>query len=58
MSVLVDSSVWIDFFRDIGQADNLEFLIAENALQGNLKLLTNDKHFFLMSKHFPLEIFE
>ncbi len=125
MSILVDSSIWIDYFRDIGQADALEFLIEEdlvvlndlilaeiipplhihkkkniisllreikrqpisidwdeiiqlqtlclskgingvgipdliivqNAIQGRLKLLSNDKHFSLISKHLPLELF-
>jgi len=125
MSILVDSSIWIDYFRDIGQADALEFLIEEdlvisndlilaelipplnihkkkdvikllreikrqpmsinwdeiiqlqtlclakgingvgipdliivqNAIQGGLKLLSNDKHFSLLSKHLPLELF-
>jgi hypothetical protein len=126
MSVLVDSSVWIDYFRDIGQAENLEFLIeenlvltndlilaelipfllfkkqkkliqifkeikrqpiviewtniihmqticlskgingvgipdliiAENAIQGECSLLSNDKHFLLIANHFPLKIFK
>lgn len=126
MTVLVDSSVWIDYFRDVGQADNLEFLIeenliftndliltelipfllfkkqkklvkvlqeikrqpividwenvihmqtvclskgingvgipdliiAENAIQGELSLLSNDKHFLLIAKYFPLKIFK
>ena len=125
MSVLVDSSIWVDYFRDIGQADALEFLIEEdlvvlndlilaelipplniqkkknvikllreikrqpmsidwveiiqlqtlcltkgingvgipdliivqNAIQGGLKLFSNDKHFSLISKHLPLELF-
>ncbi len=125
MSILVDSSIWIDYFRDIGQADALEFLIEEdlvvsndlilaelipplnihkkkvvikllreikrqpmsidwdeiiqlqtlclangingvgipdliivqNAIQGGLKLLSNDKHFSLISKLLPLELF-
>lgn len=125
MSVLVDSSVWIDFFRDQGNADLLEFLIEENlvvtndlilaellpplhlkkeknlisllreikhqpliidweeiirfqtlclrkgingvgipdllivqnAVQGNLRLLSNDKHFSMIAKYLPLEIF-
>ncbi len=125
MSILVDSSVWIDYFQDIGQADALEFLIEEdlvvsndlilaelipllnihkkknliellreikrqpmsidwdeiiqlqtlcftkgingvgipdliivqNAIQGELKLLSNDKHFSLLSKHLSLELY-
>jgi predicted nucleic acid-binding protein len=125
MSILVDSSIWVDYFRDEGQADILELLIeenivvvnkliltelipslnvrkeknlvdllmdlklqplaidwdeiitmqtmclsngingvgisdlviAQNAMQGNLRLLSNDKHFALISKHIPLELF-
>ena len=125
MSVLVDSSIWVDYFRDIGQADALEFLIEEdlvvlndlilaelipplniqkkknvikllreikrqpmsidwveiiqlqtlcltkgingvgipdliivqNAIQGGLKLFSNDKHFSLISKHLSLELY-
>ena len=126
MSVLVDSSVWIDFFRNTGRADELEFLIEENivvindlilaelipplnvrkqnklisllreinrqvtaidwneiikfqtvclkngingvgipdliivqnALQGRLKLMTNDKHFLLLSRYLDFEIYD
>ena len=125
MSILVDSSIWIDYFRDTGQSDTLEFLIEENlivtndlilaelipplnlqkkkklsellreikrqpifinwdeiiefqtlclkkgingigipdllivqnTIQGELKLLSNDKHFSLISKYLPLELF-
>ncbi|MDD2236378.1 MAG: PIN domain-containing protein [Kiritimatiellae bacterium] len=30
MSVLVDSSVWVDYFRDAPRSDRLDFLIEEN----------------------------
>ncbi len=32
MQVLVDSSVWIDYFRGGGKSDKLDFLIDENLL--------------------------
>lgn len=32
MQVLVDSSVWIDYFRGDGNSDKLDFLIDENIL--------------------------
>ncbi len=32
MQVLVDSSVWIDYFRGGGNSDKLDFLIDENIL--------------------------
>ena len=125
MSILVDSSVWVDYFRDSGQADVIELLIeenlvvtndlilaeliplltlrkefalilllreikrqpvlvdwdeiiqlqtqclrngingvgipdlmiAQNAIQGGFKLLTNDKHFVLIAQHTSLELY-
>lgn len=35
MSILVDSSIWIDFLRNTGRADELEFLIEENIVVTN-----------------------
>ncbi len=32
MQVLVDSSVWVDYFRDGGNSEKLDFLIDENIL--------------------------
>lgn len=40
MSVLVDSSVWIDFFRGSGQVDTLDLLIEENLIVVNDLILT------------------
>ena len=41
MSVLVDSSVWIDYFRaSNGQADDLDFLIDENLVVVNDLILS------------------
>jgi len=125
VNVLVDSSVWIDYFRDTGCAETLsilieenliavndlilseilspllaqketelvtllrevnrqpmridweeiiglqtmclrkgvngvgipDLLIAQNAMQGNMRLLSNDKHFRLISKHTGLQLF-
>ena len=125
MSVLVDSSKWIDYFRGTGQSDILEMLIeenlavindlilaelvpslqvkkerelvallraikrqpmlidwneiivmqtsclsqgiikvgipdliiAQNSIQGGLRLLSRDKHFALIAEYFPLEIY-
>lgn len=125
MSVLVDSSVWVEYFRDAGQADVVEMLIednlvvtneliltelipalqiqkkrelvtllreikrqpmsinwneiirmqalclnngnnevgipdliiAQNSIQGSLRLLSKDKHFFIISKFLSLDIF-
>lgn len=125
MNVLVDSSAWIDYFRDTGCAEVLsilieenliavndlvlseilppllvqnetelavllrevnrqpmridweeiirlqtmclrkgvngvgipDLLIAQNAMQGDIRLLSNDKHFRLISKHTGLQLF-
>ncbi|MBD3391884.1 MAG: PIN domain-containing protein [Chitinivibrionales bacterium] len=125
MSVLVDSSVWIDYLRTASYADTLDLLIEENlvvtndlilgelipplevqkkktlvsllrevkrqpmaidweelikmqttclsqgingvgvpdllivqnAIQGDLKLLSRDKHFSLIAKHIPVAIY-
>ncbi len=35
MSVLVDSSIWVDYFRGKGNADALELLIEENLIVVN-----------------------
>ncbi|RLF65625.1 MAG: PIN domain nuclease [Thermoplasmata archaeon] len=40
MNVLVDSSVWIDYFRGVGQADILDYLIDENLVITNNLILT------------------
>jgi len=32
MSVLVDTSIWIEYFRSGGHAENLEYLIDENLI--------------------------
>ena len=39
MSVLVDSSVWIDYFRGLGNTHILNFLIDENLLVTNELIL-------------------
>ena len=125
MSVLIDSSVWIEYFRNAEQSDVLEMLIeenlvvtnelilaelipalqirklselitllreikrqpmnidwnniikmqtlclnngsngvgipdliiAQNSIQGDLRLLSNDKHFFIISKFLSLDIY-
>jgi hypothetical protein len=35
MSVLVDTSVWIDYFRNTGKADTMDLLIEENVIVTN-----------------------
>jgi predicted nucleic acid-binding protein len=40
MNVLVDSSVWINYFRGISSADALDYLIDENLVVTNDLILT------------------
>lgn len=87
--VLVDTSVWIDYFRNGITADVLcavpklqmhidwdeimlmqtvnlshginnvgipDLMIAQNALQNNVRLFSCDKHFLLMSSLFPMQL--
>jgi len=35
MSVLVDTSIWVDYFRGAGEASDLDFLIDENLVVTN-----------------------
>lgn len=39
MSVLIDSAVWVDYFRDAGRADVVELLIEENLVVTNELIL-------------------
>ena len=39
MSVLVDSSVWIDYFRDVAKQEKLDFLIEQNLVSTNELIL-------------------
>lgn len=39
MSILADTSVWVDYFRDTGRADTLELLIEENLVVTNELIL-------------------
>ena len=40
MSVLVDTSIWIEYFRSGGHAENLEYLIDENLIVINDLILS------------------
>jgi predicted nucleic acid-binding protein len=41
--------------NNIGISD---IIIAQNCIQNNLNLITNDKHFMAMSKYIPLRIYK
>jgi predicted nucleic acid-binding protein len=34
-----------------------DIIIVQNCMQNNLKLITNDKHFYAMAKYLPLNIY-
>ena len=54
MSILVDSSVWVDYFRDAGQADVLELLIEENLVVTNDLILAELIPLLNLHKEFAL----
>ena len=66
MQVLVDSSVWIDYFRGNGNTDRLDYLIDENILAVNdlilaelipfLKIKREHKLITLLSSVINLEL--
>jgi predicted nucleic acid-binding protein len=50
MAVLVDSSVWIEYFRKGRQSDKLDYLIDENIVVTNELILTELIPFLLFEK--------
>ncbi|HBM14957.1 MAG TPA: hypothetical protein DD381_01185 [Lentisphaeria bacterium] len=57
-NILVDSSVWIDFFKDGTASNELSDLIDKNLICTNdLILYTFDGHFSLMHKLFGLKLY-
>lgn len=54
MQVLVDTSVWIDYFRGDGNADDLDFLIDENLLVTNEIILAELLPFLSIKGEFEL----
>ena len=56
MNVLVDSSVWIDYFRDTGCADTLSFLIEENLIVVNDLILSEILPLLLVQKETELVV--
>lgn len=67
--VLVDTSVWIEYFKGFidMQTQNItnginkvgipDLIIAQNAINNNLLLFSFDKHFSLMRDLFGLNLF-
>ena len=54
MQVLVDSSVWVDYFRGGGNSDKLDFLIDENILVINDLILAELIPFLRIKNHYNL----
>ncbi len=54
MQVLVDSSVWIDYFRGGGNSDKLDFLIDENILVINDLILAELIPFLKIQNQYKL----
>ena len=54
MQVLVDSSVWIDYFRGGGNSDKLDFLIDENILVINDLILAELIPFLRIKNQYDL----
>jgi hypothetical protein len=57
MQILVDSSVWIDYFRNGFNSGKLDMYIDQNLICINdLILFTFDRHFNLITKYINFEI--
>ena len=54
MSVLVDTSVWIDYFRGGNGSDELDSLISENLVATNDLILAELLPFLIVKKQFPV----
>ena len=54
MQVLVDSSVWVDYFKGGGNSDKLDFLIDENILVINDLILAELIPFLRIKNHYNL----
>lgn len=54
MSVLIDSSIWINYFRDGENSSTLDFLIDENLVSTNNLILTELIPFLKMQKQYRL----
>jgi hypothetical protein len=50
MSVLIDTSIWVDYFRNGGNSEKLDFLIDENLIVTNDLILAELIPFLKMQK--------
>ena len=58
MNSLVDSSAWIEYFKGNQKYSFINDLIAQNCMQNELNIIIHDKHFEVMAKYIPLEIYK
>ena len=54
MSILIDSSVWVDYFRNKGHADVVELFIEENLVVTNDLILAELVPYLNLRKEFAL----
>ncbi len=69
MRVLIDSSVWIDYFRSGNQTDELDnlidsnlvfvndLIIVQNAIQNDSVIFSLDTHFKLMQNRLNFKLY-
>ena len=58
MAVLVDTSVWIDYFRGGQQSAELSYLIiAQNAKANHCKVFSLDKHFQILTQVINIKLY-
>jgi predicted nucleic acid-binding protein len=56
--VLIDSSVWILYFKGKDESQPLnDLIIAQNSIQNDIELYSFDKHFQLMKDLHQLKLF-
>ena len=56
MEVLVDTSVWIDYFKSGENSEKLDYLISENLVRTNALILTELLPLLMLKKHNKLVI--
>lgn len=54
MEVLIDTSIWIDYFRGGGNAEEMDFLVDENLISTNELILAELLPFILVKKEVGL----
>lgn len=59
MTVLVDTSVWIDYFRRDQQSAELRFfIIAQNAKANHCEVFSLDQHFQMLTQVINIKLYQ